>query len=336
MNHQTEFDFPRGEQLRLLRRMRLKKQVNPKDGKGVSAHALASVLRAIDEQAGYRAGRVSECWASLNTIADCAHVSRRQVIRSIQVLTELSLITCDCKWQHSANAKRNHYRVVWSEVSLTVDRSASSAGPECHQYTRSDVKSTPDHSATCADHSATCADNSATCADNSATVAHNPRVSASNPPPSRPRLVAGDSEIQILLREVGVARWQSMADEFVGRDDDVRTAAAVWRANQSRIGAGAVIAFLRDGLWPVDGLRDPEADQRARVAAKLRRQKQAADDARDAAANAASAEQLRRLASLSDQQLQERLDAVGGVPKHLRRRPLRSPLVLDLLTGELV
>lgn len=105
---QQEFDFHRGDQLGLLRAIRIS------DGDGVSGTAVKAVLRAIDDY-----GR--ECFASMTTLADNANVSDRVVKRAIARLVSLSLITKEKK-KNSFGVVTNHYRIVWSEVELFCNR----------------------------------------------------------------------------------------------------------------------------------------------------------------------------------------------------------------------
>lgn len=105
---QQEFDFHRGDQLGLLRAIKIP------DGDGVSGTAVKAVLRAIDDY-----GR--ECFASMATLADNANVSDRVVKRAIARLVSLSLITKEKK-KNSFGVVTNHYRIVWSEVELFCNR----------------------------------------------------------------------------------------------------------------------------------------------------------------------------------------------------------------------
>lgn len=206
MTQQT-IDFDRGEQLSLLRQVRIEKGITA-DGSGVSEAAQKSVLRAIDELAGYERGRVRECWASIDTIAGIAGIHRRQTIRAIEVLEARSLIICERRWNSAIPAVRNHYRVVWNELALLVGRqqsqpsrpeaetgpvtatnamtaAAGTAGtegpnPSLVDRDRMPIKQhrgefqTPDHSAMVSDQSAMVTDHSAMVSNHSAMVAHNP------------------------------------------------------------------------------------------------------------------------------------------------------------------
>lgn len=92
--------------------------------------------------------------------------------------------------------------------------------------------------------------------------------------------LAADVELQTenpiaeLLRDAGLAHWRTLGVEFARLDAHVVSAAiATYRANVSRLaGPGALVSFLRTGVWPRDGLIDPAQDALAdeRRAAKRR------------------------------------------------------------------
>ena len=164
-SRQSEIDFNRGEQRRLLNNAKcVRREVK---GTGVSPAAQKAVLNAIDAKAVYKIGQISECWAAIETIASVAGLSERQTKRAIKALLSASLITCERKWNHTSQSIRNHYRIVWSELALILR-------PKC----RDDTLQSGDQSAVTSDQSAVTSDQSAVtsrpkCRDDTQTIHDN-------------------------------------------------------------------------------------------------------------------------------------------------------------------
>ncbi len=113
---QPTFDWQRGEQLALLRDVRLMRVA------GVSQVTLKAVLRSIDDHAR----RGGECWATQETLqAEIGASNVRTVKRAIAALLAASLITCERRKIPGAQRLTvNHYRIVWNELALLRDRPA--------------------------------------------------------------------------------------------------------------------------------------------------------------------------------------------------------------------
>ena len=108
-------DLPRGEQLNLLRKLKLPAHVH-KSGK-VSGAVQKAVLRAIDDHEGRHA-----CYASQATLADEIGRGVRTVARAIAGLIALDLITVERPHRMAPN----HHRIAWNSVKqLVAQRSAT-------------------------------------------------------------------------------------------------------------------------------------------------------------------------------------------------------------------
>ena len=113
---QTEIDFVRGEQLRILRDSLLPPVIA--SGKKISPIVLKSVLKAIDDY-----GRGRACTASSETLARVACVSRRHCLRALEGLLQLGVI---CEAEPTSRRgilgqPTQCRRIVWSELSLLCD-----------------------------------------------------------------------------------------------------------------------------------------------------------------------------------------------------------------------
>lgn len=120
MNHgrQQELDFPRGEQLALLRAAVLPATVRTKHG-GVRGSLLKSVLKAIDDH-----GRGRQCYVKAETLKIEVGCSLAQVKRAIEALESMSLI-CRERKRTPKGPSCNHYRIVWNELALLDSRSVA-------------------------------------------------------------------------------------------------------------------------------------------------------------------------------------------------------------------
>lgn len=286
---QLQIDFTRAEQLALIRDARIPPAA------GISAHAVKSVLVAIDQFA-----RGRECWASQVRIAAVANLSRRVCQRAIGRLIDLSLVTCDrvgCaeRTDHRGGVT-NRYRIVWSELAVL----SPAVSMRCaHPRQPDGARIPPSHHSRPAPTAPTNAPLEPTNAPPGPTNAPPWRTkrleplettTAPPPPPTEPGTcsatvngcagLAADVELQTenpiaeLLRDAGLAHWRTLGVEFARLDAHVVSAAiATYRANVSRLaGPGALVSFLRTGVWPRDGLIDPAQDALAdeRRAAKRR------------------------------------------------------------------
>jgi hypothetical protein len=149
---QREFDWPRAEQLRILRDCLLPGKVKDTAGKGVRASVLKAVLYAIDH---HGRGRAGGCFASIATLAKAANIGKRTCTRAIEGLTIIGLIcvTNDAPRYGMLGSPTNRYTIVWSELSVLAEWRLRAT----------------DQSATGTDQSATGTDQSATGTDQSAT-----------------------------------------------------------------------------------------------------------------------------------------------------------------------
>lgn len=168
---QRTIDFTRGEQRAILNNAELPQDAKDKWGKGVKANVLKGVLRAIDD---FGRGRDAGAYPSIDTLAKSACIGRRTCQRAVEVLEQIGVL---CVEQHGRRGRMgsptNTYTIVWSELSLLVDRGPLWRKPPPDQSaTRGalvDARLHPDQSATGADQSATRTNQSATGADQSAT-----------------------------------------------------------------------------------------------------------------------------------------------------------------------
>ncbi len=99
---QLELDFNRAEQLGLIDRVQIPKQV------GVSPAACKAVLRVIDSY-----GRGRECWPSERSIAAAACLSLRTTKRAIRALESLSILCIERRGVLTLEPLSN---IVWSEL----------------------------------------------------------------------------------------------------------------------------------------------------------------------------------------------------------------------------
>lgn len=120
MNHgrQQELDFPRGEQLALLRAAVLPATVRTKHG-GVRGSLLKSVLKAIDDH-----GRGRQCYVKAKTLAIEVGCSLPHIKRAIEALESMSLI-CRERKRTPKGPPCNHYWIVWNELALLDSRHAA-------------------------------------------------------------------------------------------------------------------------------------------------------------------------------------------------------------------
>tara|TARA_R110002073_G_scaffold20123_10_gene72597 strand:- start:5755 stop:6870 length:1116 start_codon:yes stop_codon:yes gene_type:complete len=98
-------DLPRGEQLQLLRRLKLNSYKHR--GRSVSGAICKSVIRAIDDRAGAKG-----CFASQSTIADEVGCGVATVSRAIAALVAQDLITVEKVNPWSPNT----HRINWTAV----------------------------------------------------------------------------------------------------------------------------------------------------------------------------------------------------------------------------
>lgn len=112
---QQQFDFQRSDQLGLIDEAHIDSQTVGKDR--VRGTHIRHVLRVIDSH-----GRGREAYPSIETIARETSLSARTVKRAIAALVSLSLIIVTKRRPPAGPVPVNHYRIVWSELSLLVQR----------------------------------------------------------------------------------------------------------------------------------------------------------------------------------------------------------------------
>jgi hypothetical protein len=127
---QMYFDFTRADQLGLLERCVLPRVP------GVSVVAMKAVLKAID---GFGRGR--EAWPGYEALARSAGVSARVAKRAVAALEGCSLLCVDRRGARTLN----HYRIVWSELSILLPehQSERSATPTQRSATPAERSATP-------------------------------------------------------------------------------------------------------------------------------------------------------------------------------------------------
>ena len=139
------------------------------DGSGVSESAMKAVLHAINDKYGNNA----EAWPSQSTIGRDAGIGRRTVCRAIEALEARSILICELR-KSARGTTCNHYRIVWSELSLLVSKRRSKQVAQPVPATRSAEPQDADRCATMAQR-ALCHDDQALChhgTDRCATMAH--------------------------------------------------------------------------------------------------------------------------------------------------------------------
>jgi len=120
MDAQLRIDFPRAEQLGILRDARLPGTA------GVAAVVLKGVLRVLDDH-----GRGRTCWLLHETIAAEAGVSVRQARRATRALAELGLVCVERRRiAGGSRASCNHYTLVWGQLALLRRADQSATGPD--------------------------------------------------------------------------------------------------------------------------------------------------------------------------------------------------------------
>jgi AraC-like DNA-binding protein len=230
---QIEIDFSRGDQLGLL------DAVYFVDSDGLSGCSTKAVLKAID-------GFGRECFASRETIAARANVSSRTVSRAVKRLIGMSVITCEFQ-KNCFGTVTNHYRIVWSELELRVDRQLSTdrlvpPEPSVVPPEPTVVPRRPTVVPGATDRSARMATNT----KEPQKIRHQPASEAA----------AGEVEIlENAFRSIGLQRFAQLAREFRWRDCEVVEAISIYSAQRNKFaGPGAVVDFLRSGDWPADGI----------------------------------------------------------------------------------
>lgn len=135
-----------------------------------------------------------------------------------------------------------------------------------------------------------------------------------------------------LLRESGVAHWKRFAVEFVPLGlEHVERAVAIYRANPKRLaGPGSLIAYLRDGVWPADGLIDPDAVAKRRAIARQAAEDQARAAKREQVAQRGhESDRAVKWANLSVEERDRLIDRARESNAMLAKRDRASPLVLE-------
>jgi len=269
---QTEFEFGRGEQLDILRRVRLVTR-RGKDGITVSPKCQRAVLRVIDDHA--RPGRPA--WISYGTIATESDYGVRTVKRAIEVLCDQSLLVLGKR--RIGKTLVNTYRVVWTELYLLTDQSAVPT----------------DQSAVPTDQSAVPTDQSAVTTDQSAVTALKPSLTAQEPPPPTVPEPTTDAEEEEIcesekdgietvvaeLRRDGLATAADTAAALLARVGTIDAAVEAIRearaivalpANRPRLRSipGAIAWYLSHGVWPTP-LVSPAAQRAAAKAMMIDR-----------------------------------------------------------------
>lgn len=246
---QIQIDFARGDQLGLIDAIQFG------NAGAVSGTATKAVLRAVDSF-----GR--ECFATVPTIAARANCSERVAKRALSRLVELSIITRERK-TNVFGVVTNHYRIVWSEMQLMVDRQLSAVRgavlpvPVCPPPARTIGPRRP----TIGPRRPTVGP---LATERRAIMAHNTQEEQINRHQTAREAAAecfdfseeGAKELRSLFESIGLKRASAFAAEFRCRAADVKAAVEVFLAQRRLFeNGGAVIDFLRSGCWPVDGVK---------------------------------------------------------------------------------
>ena len=289
MAKQLEIDWTRARQLMVLASAEIADAVIVEGNtpRKVRAVVLKAVLHAIDHH-----GRGKAAWVSYETIAREARICLRQAKRAIIALEQESLLVTDTR-------KCNHYSIVWSELNLRCPshRQLSpleSAAPDPQPEPSPADSTATERSALWTQRSALRAQRSALGTQRSALegtrTVPEPHKNRSEPPPptpSHPNGGGGGWELIVSEWRTRISQIQQITvearaagetpEEFVAR---LRAAweMAMHPANRERVRkpAGAVVHWLRQGTWPVDGLIDPQ-DSQALQAATQRVERRSAE-----------------------------------------------------------
>ena len=237
-----------------------------------SASSCKATLKAIDDY-----GRGTAAWPSIETLALDTDLSTRQISSCIARLKMLGFLSKKRRKQPSGIVG-NVYVINWQRLSefqqdrgdgysyrpaISVDQQDNSVDEHDMKVERQDESS------------------------------NKPDRNEQNRPPTGS--VVGDKKISQMLQEIGCTRYKYFAEEFSDRHADVQTAYRVWLVNKSKIGAGAVIAWLRDGIWPEKNLMNPDRYDEIQNARKIKAQKDVIET-RDYLAH----REAKRLAKLHD------------------------------------
>lgn len=244
---QEVFDFSRADRAAIL-----DNAIIAGNGK-VSGKLMKTILRRID----YRAGLDGDCWESQASIATAIGYSTRRVKAAIAELEQLSLITTErrtCRF----GTRTNHHRIVWNELALLTSSKAKTH--ESSPSTSGGISTDP---------RGQFAQAKGTVWQRQGTVCTaagdrlSPKSYEYEEAPRTTRERSADFDLlKAAFAEVGLS-GDELALEFAGRLSDVRHAIAIYRTNKSKLEKpGAVLFFLRNGRWPVDGVID-HAQRRA-------------------------------------------------------------------------
>jgi hypothetical protein len=114
---QLEFDYPRLEQLAMIREIDFRPLMKRDGMEEVSAANMKAVFTWIDSFSG----RGRDCYATSATMAAAINVSVKTVQRAIRNLKLLGVITCDRRLNPYGTTS-NHYRIVWTDLKLFIDQ----------------------------------------------------------------------------------------------------------------------------------------------------------------------------------------------------------------------
>jgi hypothetical protein len=316
---QHPIDYTRSEQLAILAECVIPPQyvVEGKRTIRVSPVNMKAVLKALDNL-----NRGSgEAWPSFPTLAQHSGLSRRNAVRAVRAIEQLSLITKVRKVGRNAggNGKPvNHYRIVWSELNLLR--------PKCHRGTLEDESKVPP------------AQSKVPPAQSKVPpVAYEPYEAfrnvtpttspATNSAPSRTaswKLAVAELE-RLRIREV---RRIISRRQYAGEDPDKFLARVVWAqrtlavpANRAKFGnpVGALVYFLEQGDWPTsEKLVDPDAPVRRRPPPEPEPEKEPVDPKRLIAFYTERAQRKRLSAEATEQLIRTRLAESGFIYEEVR------------------
>lgn len=222
-----------------------------------SASSCKATLKAIDDY-----GRGTAAWPSIETLALDTDLSTRQISSCIARLNCLGFLSKKRRKQPSGIVG-NVYVINWQRLSeFQQDRE------DGYQYRPAISVDQPDDKVVRHDISVDQQDQSS----------NKPDRNDKNRPPTGS--VVGDKNISQMLQEIGCTRHKFFSEEFSDRRTDVELAYRVWLVNKSKIGPGAVISWLRDGIWPEKNLIDPDRYDEIQNAKKIKSQ-QAVEETRD-------------------------------------------------------
>lgn len=234
---QRELVFDCTQRDTILREMRLPRLVT-EDGIAVRDITAQVVLYKINSHAGR-----GMAWPSIETLRrECGNVSERTIRRAINALAHAKILGVERKrLYYGERASGNHYCIDWQEL-LRYCR-------DCPAINRTFGRDQSDIPAVSNGH---------------VLAGKAPTKAVTKPPPTPKRITNPWKAAAAAFQEAGIGSAQQLANEL--READVDPAEAIDRCRRGkerldsvppgtfRRATGALVHFIRNGRWPVDGI----------------------------------------------------------------------------------